>query len=72
MSAFWTIAAEETLFASEAAPASYREITCSGISLIVEDIAEDQCKVVRVLSTNPADYLIHSLQPGAILRKEAH
>lgn len=68
MSAFWTIAPMETLFSEAAKPPSYREIACGNATLLVEDVSDRQCRVVRVLSTDPMDFLTDRLQPGTVLR----
>lgn len=68
MTAMWTIAPAEHLFASPDDVKSYREIEFGGIPILVEDIAENQCKIIRLLSTNPGDYLVNQLQPGTLLK----
>ncbi|KNZ69334.1 hypothetical protein Tfer_1971 [Thermincola ferriacetica] len=45
----------------------YQEIEVQGTKLLVEPIAMDQCRVVRVLSTDPQDYLKTEFQPGSEL-----
>lgn len=68
MSAFWTIAPEETLFSDAANPPSYREIGLGNATLLVEDVSGRHCRIVRVLSTDPNDFLVDRLQPGTVLR----
>lgn len=68
MTAMWTIAPTEHLFASPDDVKSYREIEFDGIPILVEDVAENQCKIIRLLSTNPDDYLVNQLQPGNLLK----
>lgn len=46
----------------------YRELNIGGAKLLVEPMGMDSCRVVRLISTNPADYLKNEFQPGAELR----
>lgn len=48
-------------------PPLYEEIQCNNINLIVERIGPTQCKVNRLLTTDPQDYLHPEIQPGRIL-----
>lgn len=65
--ALWTVVPVETLLTDGQDSLNYREINHTGINLLIEDIAENKCKVIRILSTNPDDYLMDHLQPGTIL-----
>lgn len=67
--ALWTVVPVETLLVNDQNSANYREINYTGIDLLIEDIAENKCKVIRILSTNPDDFLMDDLQPGAILNR---
>lgn len=42
-------------------------IELNGLSLVVESISNDQCRIVQLLSTNPNDYLNTSYSPGSII-----
>ncbi len=42
-------------------------ITVNGLSLVVEPISNEECRVVQVLSTNPYDYLNNAYSPGSII-----
>ncbi len=44
-----------------------QEIVVNGLTLQVEALAFNQARVVRMISTNPADYLDSPYQPGYIL-----
>lgn len=46
----------------------YRELEMGGTKILVEQTASDRCRVVRIMSTNPQDYLKAELQPGAELQ----
>ncbi|MDU4959718.1 MAG: YlzJ-like family protein [Sporomusaceae bacterium] len=64
----WTIMPEAIVFApAEPAAGPYDEIEFGGARMLVEKIAADQCRIVRLLSTDPADYLRSELQPGQVL-----
>lgn len=43
----------------------YQELEIGGTKLLVEPQGMDKCRVVRLLSTNPRDYLRKEFQPGA-------
>lgn len=46
----------------------YQEIEVGGAKLLVEQQSMDKCRVVRLISTNPADYLRSEFQPGTELK----
>lgn len=46
----------------------YREIEVEGAKLLVEQQSFDQCRVVRLISTDPRDYLKNEYQPGTQLQ----
>jgi hypothetical protein len=43
----------------------------NGGTLIVEKLDLDSARIVRLISTNPLDYLESSIQPGAIIQYKA-
>jgi hypothetical protein len=47
-----------------------RVVEIGGVPLILEDIRPGEGKVVRLLSTNPKDYLRSDFYPGAIIKYE--
>lgn len=47
---------------------SYSEVEIAGVKMLVEQTGLDQGRIVRILSTNPEDYLNSSLQPGRIIK----
>jgi len=68
----WTILPQEAVFPPEPeaeAVNAYEEITYQNTRLIVEPVSRDQCRIVRLLTTNPADYLKAELQPGTFLAR---
>lgn len=50
---------------------SYEEVSVRGRKVLVERIDSVHASVVRVISTNPADFLDPTLFPGAIITFEA-
>jgi len=46
----------------------YQEIEVGGVKLLVEQQTMDTCRIVRLISTNPRDYLNNELQPGTELK----
>jgi hypothetical protein len=63
----WTIMPEELVFSQEANPSPYEEIEFSGAKMMVEKVSVTQCRIVRILSSDPADYLRQDIQPGTVL-----
>jgi len=66
----WTVMPIDMVFASSAPPPQYQEIVYAGTNVLVEKISPTQCRIVRLLTTNPADYLRPEIQPGVILNFE--
>ncbi|WP_110952961.1 YlzJ-like family protein [Anaerosinus massiliensis] len=64
---FWTIMPIENLFEEDSSKLQYKEVEYKGITLIVENISESQCRVIKILSTAPEDYMCQEIQPGNIL-----
>ncbi|HHY37558.1 MAG TPA: hypothetical protein GX507_01300 [Clostridia bacterium] len=49
---------------------AFREIRLSvGRTLVVEDADSETSRVVRLISTNPSDYLLEGFQPGTVFRR---
>ncbi len=46
----------------------YQELEVNGVKLLVEQQGIDKWRVVRLISTNPADYLKNEFLPGTELR----
>lgn len=49
-------------------PISTREVNIDGVPVLINDTGPGQAKVVRLLSTNPNDYLRPDLFPGAEIK----
>jgi len=46
----------------------YQEIEIGEARLLVEQQSMDRCRVVRLISSNPMDYLRNEFQPGTELK----
>jgi len=46
---------------------AYEQISCGGVMMLVERTPQGKRKVVKLLSTDPRDYLRPDLFPGAVL-----
>jgi len=62
----WTVMPMEIMLSQEYQP-NYKEIEYAGTKMMVEKTANNECRVVRILSTDPQDYLRNDIQPGAVL-----
>ncbi len=45
----------------------YQEITKDGRLLLIEPLSFNQGKIVRLISSNPQDYMNPSFQPGELI-----
>lgn len=45
----------------------YKEVEYSGVPVLVEDAGMGRKRIVKLLSTNPFDYLKPELLPGSII-----
>ncbi|CQR71556.1 hypothetical protein SpAn4DRAFT_4061 [Sporomusa ovata] len=59
----------EILLSQEYQP-NYEEIEYAGTKMLVEKTADNEYRIVRILSTDPRDYLRNDIQPGAVLSYE--
>lgn len=50
----------------------YQEVEIDGVTMIVEKINEQESKIVKLISSNPFDYLNPSWQPGTIITSKMH
>jgi hypothetical protein len=63
----WTpIPMEVVLAGMEDSPA-YLEVEYNGRTLLLENIVHNQYKIVRLISTNPEEYLRNDNQPGTVI-----
>ncbi|SDD44205.1 YlzJ-like family protein [Sporomusa acidovorans] len=64
----WTIVPEDIIFAGKNQPViPCEEIEYLGQKVLAEKISHNEFRVVRLLTTDPADYLRNELQPGQII-----
>ena len=66
----WSIVPPDIIFSDVNIEPIYEEVEYSGLKCVVEKINSAQCRIVRLLTTNPSDYLRNELQPGTILTYE--
>lgn len=58
---------EELVFGQESVQSPYEEIEYAGARMLVEKVSGNQCRIVRLISTDPGDYLRQDIQPGLVL-----
>ena len=63
----WTIMPLEQVFDGMDKPPTYEEIEYKNVKLQVERISSAQCRIIRIISTNPWDFLEPKFQPGQIV-----
>ncbi|MBS4008231.1 MAG: YlzJ-like family protein [Clostridium sp.] len=64
----WTIVPlEVVLEGSESFQPAYTEIIRNNTRLVVEELGKNSAKIIRVISSNPIDYLNPAIQPGNII-----
>ena len=66
----WSIVPVELILDNEAPSPAYEEIVCNGMKCLVEKTNSTECRVVRLITTDPSEYLRTELQPGTILSYE--
>ncbi|HHY42264.1 MAG TPA: hypothetical protein GX514_05390 [Thermoanaerobacterales bacterium] len=50
----------------------FKEVEIEGVKLIIEPIGINQGKIVKLLSTNPQDFLNPNFSPGKIINFSAN
>jgi hypothetical protein len=63
----WTVVPMDIVFYQSEPPPAYEELIYAGTNMLVEKLSPTQCRIVRILTTNPADYLRPEIQPGTVL-----
>lgn len=63
----WSIIPPDVMWTQPENPPAYEELQWGGMKCLVEKTSPTQCKVIRLLTTDPTDYLRMELQPGSIL-----
>ncbi|NLZ93757.1 MAG: hypothetical protein GX922_07085 [Firmicutes bacterium] len=65
----WTIIPVETVMAGlDNFQPQYKELTWKNKTLLVEPQGMAEAKVIRIISSDPLDYLNPQLQPGQIIK----
>lgn len=59
---------EDVLEGIDQEPTPTFELTIGGLLMEVEPQGDFAAKVVRIISSNPQDYLVLNYQPGSIVR----
>jgi hypothetical protein len=70
MTVLWTVLPVELVLDGFEKCPVYEEMELAGAKVQVERLAPQQSRIVRLLSTAPADYLRPELQPGTVLNYE--
>lgn len=65
MTLLWTVLPPELVLDGWERSPVYEEVELAGTKVVVERVAPFESRIVRLLSTAPADYLRPELQPGA-------
>lgn len=64
----WTIVPEEMVLADQNQPnPTYEEIEYAGQKVVAQKISQNEFRVVRLLTTDPSNYLRTELQPGTVI-----
>lgn len=63
----WTVMPIEAIFQNNDTTTSYEQIEYAGVKMEVEKVSNNQSRIVRLLSTDPQDYLRDEIRPGTIL-----
>jgi hypothetical protein len=63
----WTVMPIELVLDGAAKLPAYEEIDYAGTRVLVEKLGPEQCRIVRLLSTVPEDFLRPEVQPGNVL-----
>ena len=66
----WSIVPTEIVFEDLSTKPAYEEVEYIGMKCVVEKIGSPQYRIVKLLTTNPSDYLRGELQPGTIFTYE--
>jgi len=63
----WTVMPMEQVFDSKQNIPDFEEMEYLKIKVIVEKVAPNQYRIVRLITTDPMDYLKPEMQPGSIV-----
>lgn len=62
-----TVMPMEVIFPAPESALFLREVSYSGINLLVEQLPDGRNRIERIISSNPMDYLNPQLQPGTVI-----
>lgn len=69
MTLLWTVLPMEfVLQQDDGVQPSYQETLVKGVKVVVERMSIDECRIVRIISTDPKHFLQSDIQPGLIIR----
>jgi hypothetical protein len=63
----WTVMPIELVLDGAEKLTAYEEIDYAGLRVLVEKLGPAECRIVRLVSTEPQDFLRPEVQPGNIL-----
>lgn len=63
----WTVLPEELVLEQAGPPPVYEETDIAGTRMLVERVPDGRCRIVRLYSTDPRDFLRPELQPGTLV-----
>ena len=63
----WTVMPLELVFSQEEIKNPYEQINYAGADVMVERISDTERRIVRILSTDPQDFLRDDIKPGVVL-----
>lgn len=66
----WSIIPDKLLLETEPPPIAYQEIQFRGTKVLIESLENEQARIARIISTDPADFLRMDLQPGVVLQRK--
>lgn len=66
----WSIIPPDIMWTQPETVPTYEEVQWGSMKCVVEKTSPTQCKIIRLVTTDPTDYLRVELQPGSILTYE--
>ncbi|MBP2642225.1 MAG: YlzJ-like protein [Firmicutes bacterium] len=64
---FWSVVPLEMVLYDAERPPIYEELMYQGVQVLAEKLSPTQSRIVRILSTEPNDFLREELQPGTVM-----
>ncbi|WP_378952467.1 YlzJ-like family protein [Pelosinus sp. sgz500959] len=66
----WSIVDPDLVLSDLTVQPVYEEAEYNGMKCVVEKVGSAQCRIIKLLTTDPSDYLRSELQPGTMLAYE--